>query len=506
MFVRPRFFLIIGFVMLVVLSACGGSTNGTTSSPTSTPAETPAISGTPPGASTETTGISPTSTTAFPEATLEGEPTGETEPTDTPTRTPAAKLATLEMRVTDAPPEGVSKILITVENIQVNVAGGETAGVQTEGGWQTIIEDPRSFDLVALTGVEGVLGSTELPPGRYNQVRMDVVEALITIEGEEVPATIPSGVLRLVGGFELAADDTTILTLDFDAARSVVLRGMMDPLLKPAVKLLVRRGGQSLEEADEVGEAVEDGVTPVPSPGASPTLEATATSQPDPPSDGTATPAPTATPTQGPVSTTITLNPSKDNTLFEDEDGLLSNGAGRGFIAGKTNGGHIRRGLIEFDIAGSLPQGATITNVTLTLRLARTSGPAQDVSLHQVSQEWGEGASIATSGQGAASAAGDATWIHTIFSTTLWDNPGGGFESAASSSTEVGVLGDEANYVWGSTSALVEDVQEWLDDDSSNHGWLLMGNETTNQTTKLFDTRESTTADNRPVLTVTFLR
>ncbi|MCI0844096.1 MAG: DUF4382 domain-containing protein, partial [Chloroflexi bacterium] len=154
--------------------------------------------------------------------------------------------ATLEIRVTDAPPEGVTKILLTVENIEVNVSTGETGG-----GWQTVVSEPQTFDLVALEGIEAILGSTVLEPGRYNQVRLSVTDAMVTVNGEDKNATVPSGKLRFAGSFELVAGETTVLTLDFDAAKSVVLRGKMDPLIKPVVKLLVRQGDEDLDEAEE---------------------------------------------------------------------------------------------------------------------------------------------------------------------------------------------------------------------------------------------------------------
>ena len=154
--------------------------------------------------------------------------------------------------MTDAPPEGVSKILITAENIEVS-----SAGEGADGGWKTVIAGPVTFDLVALTGVEGVLGEAELDPGKYGQLRLDVVEATITIHDEDKAATVPSGKLRFAGGFELVAGETTILTLDFDADKSVVLRGNRDPLLKPMVKLLVRQADSELSDAQEIAEADE---------------------------------------------------------------------------------------------------------------------------------------------------------------------------------------------------------------------------------------------------------
>ena len=118
----------------------------------------------------------------------------------------------------------------------------------------TIIPGPVSFDLVELTGVEGVIGSAELAPGRYNQVRLTVVDVIVTVDDEDQSATVPSGKLRFAGGFDLIAGETTILTLDFDADKSIVIRGNRPPLLKPVVKLLSRQGDEQLSDATQVSE------------------------------------------------------------------------------------------------------------------------------------------------------------------------------------------------------------------------------------------------------------
>jgi hypothetical protein len=166
--------------------------------------------------------------------------------------------------------------------------------------------------------------------------------------------------------------------------------------------------------------------------------------------------------------TVVTLNPAKDNTLYENPEGSLSNGAGDHFFAGKTNGGFIRRGLLAFDIAGNIPQGATITQVSLSLSMSRTVAGNNTVSLHAVSSDWGEGASDAAGneGGGAGSQSGDATWLHTFFNTNLWTAQGGDFASTASASTVVGNVG---SYIWSSPE-MVTDVQSWLDNASTNFG------------------------------------
>ena len=63
---------------------------------------------------------------------------------------------------------------------------------------------------------------------------------------------------------------------------------------------------------------------------------------------------------------TVTIPPSKDNTLYEDSNGGKSNGAGQYIFVGVTKEPGIRRALVAFDIAGNLPADATIVSTRLT--------------------------------------------------------------------------------------------------------------------------------------------
>ena len=83
-----------------------------------------------------------------------------------PTGSGSTEKATLRIGATDAPPEGVTKILITVSNIQVQASGADP--------WLTVVAGPVEFDLVEIQGVEEVLGEAQLDPGRYGQIRLDV--------------------------------------------------------------------------------------------------------------------------------------------------------------------------------------------------------------------------------------------------------------------------------------------------------------------------------------------
>jgi len=48
----------------------------------------------------------------------------------------------------------------------------------------------------------------------------------------------------------------------------------------------------------------------------------------------------------------VTFTPSKDNTPYQDPNGLLSNGTGDGLFVGQNaDGDFIRRALLAFDLA-----------------------------------------------------------------------------------------------------------------------------------------------------------
>lgn len=199
----------------------------------------------------------------------------------------------------------------------------------------------------------------------------------------------------------------------------------------------------------------------------------------------------------------VTLTASADNTLYFDNGGALSNGAGEYFFAGLTAGGLSRRGLVAFDVAAALPAEATIESAVLTLEMSRTISGPQTVELRRVLSAWGEGASDAVDeeGIGAPSAPGDATWIHTFFPNDFWLSAGGDFDFVVSASQSVDQNGA---YTWGSTAQMVADVQGWLDDPGSNHGWLVLGNELAAGTAKRFNTSENANPATVPRLTLEF--
>jgi spore coat protein A len=204
---------------------------------------------------------------------------------------------------------------------------------------------------------------------------------------------------------------------------------------------------------------------------------------------------------------TVQLQPTRDNTLYEPiaQEGFAdrSSGAGQTMFTGTVKDADadpgpgtrpaVRRAVLAFDIAGSIPAGATITNVQLTLYADKVKqNTAFSVNLHRLVADWGEGTSNtgnSQQGRGEAPTANDATWHHTFYPDLFWSNPGGDYSLTISATRTVGGTGF---YSWGSTSGLVADVQSWLDNSAQNHGWIIIGSEIQTETAKRFGTRENT--------------
>ncbi len=192
----------------------------------------------------------------------------------------------------------------------------------------------------------------------------------------------------------------------------------------------------------------------------------------------------------------VTLTPSKDNTLYENASGALSNGLGPEFYVARANSGFLRRGLVAFDLVGSVPAGSVVNSATLTMLCTGVSvtdsGNTRIIGLHAATMDWGEGTSNAfvPGGGGAPSTANDATWIHTFYSSSTWTAAGGDYVASPSAST--GITGT-GSYMW-SSAQLTADVQAWADDPAASFGWVVVGDESANGTGRGFSSREGSFA------------
>jgi outer membrane lipoprotein-sorting protein len=159
-------------------------------------------------------------------------------------------MGILEFRVTDPPHPAFSSIVVSIDplkGIEVHrVVSGES------GEWIPVpLNDVESFDLVTLVGVTETLGAVETAAGSFTQIRVYIDTVMVTPEGgEPQPATVPSGILRIVRPFGVQEGLRTVLTLDFDGDRSVVTTGRERFIFKPVVRLLVETGSLPLAGGD----------------------------------------------------------------------------------------------------------------------------------------------------------------------------------------------------------------------------------------------------------------
>jgi len=190
---------------------------------------------------------------------------------------------------------------------------------------------------------------------------------------------------------------------------------------------------------------------------------------------------------------TTTLSPAHDNSIYAD---FPNNSNALGDLYTGNNGSNApRRALMSFDTS-TLPSGAQVTAAALSLNLKNAASnaahPNATMPLQRLSTSWGEATSLASGGGGAGTAAttGDATWSARFYdatSPTSWTTAGGVFNATASATTTVGsTLG---TYTW-TAPQMAADVQGWLGTPASNFGWILVGDESTSATARVFDSRE----------------
>jgi autotransporter-associated beta strand protein len=217
----------------------------------------------------------------------------------------------------------------------------------------------------------------------------------------------------------------------------------------------------------------------------------------------------------------VVMSETKSNTLIQVTSGTaqqLSDGLGNIFV-GRTNQDlngpatiSIRRGLVEFNPSAAVPAGATITGVTLTVEELSGGTWSETISLSRMLRDWGQGTSFSLLGGGTAATTGDATWYYPFYgSPGTWAAPGGkaGVDYSALTSAATLISGGSAgqSFSWSSSAnpALVSDVQRWLDNPASNYGWIMLGDESTGHTAKVFAGSNETSPNSPPQLTAQYI-
>lgn len=140
-----------------------------------------------------------------------------------------------EVRLTDAPAD-YAKVLIDIQGVEYNVDG-------TDAGWKVLpLKRAGIYNLLDFrNGVDTLLAGEEIAAGKISQIRLKLGEnsSLVLKSGEVISLKVPSGSesgLKLNLNAELQAGIAYVLTVDFDAAKSVVSQGNGKYSLKPVLR------------------------------------------------------------------------------------------------------------------------------------------------------------------------------------------------------------------------------------------------------------------------------
>ncbi len=155
----------------------------------------------------------------------------------------SSQTGSVEVRVTDAPPnQDVTSVMVTVTSVEIHQAGGNQ---QDESGWLPMeLSGASTFDLLQVKGLEQVLATGDLAAANYTQIRMQVSKVQVTFKsGTTSDATVPSGKLKFVQSFDVAAGKPTVLLFDFDAEHSINVTDNGLVMFKPVIKLTITNPG-----------------------------------------------------------------------------------------------------------------------------------------------------------------------------------------------------------------------------------------------------------------------
>src|SRR5690349_8300913 len=114
------------------------------------------------------------------------------------------------------------------DSTETHGSDGDSSGVHS-AGWEVLSHDTMTIDLLALrNGTTTQIGIGMVPAGHYTQVRLRLGHGSnVVVDGVAHALTVPSGLqsgLKLIGPFDVPAGGTVQVTLDFNAAQSVVLQ------------------------------------------------------------------------------------------------------------------------------------------------------------------------------------------------------------------------------------------------------------------------------------------
>ena len=142
----------------------------------------------------------------------------------------------VRLLLTDAP-SPYEAINLVVREVSIHRAGNDA-------GWEVIQSGTATYDLLQLrNGLFATLGVAPVPAGHYTQIRLKLDPGSnVVVGGITYPLFIPSGEqsgYKLVGEFDVPADDSVEVLLDLDGARSIHQTGNGRYMLRPTARIAI---------------------------------------------------------------------------------------------------------------------------------------------------------------------------------------------------------------------------------------------------------------------------
>ena len=158
---------------------------------------------------------------------------------------PADGLGTIVVRLMDAP-AAYQAVNIVVDSVRVHIASGDTVN-----GWYTISRSPATYNLLEYgNGKDTIIAEGNVPSGYYTQIRLYIGQGSnVEVNNLTHPLEVPSG---SQSGLKLNIQATIlrgvkyVVTLDFDASRSIVVTGNGRYKLKPVIQTVATAVSGSL--------------------------------------------------------------------------------------------------------------------------------------------------------------------------------------------------------------------------------------------------------------------
>jgi len=183
---------------------------------------------------------------------------------------------------------------------------------------------------------------------------------------------------------------------------------------------------------------------------------------------------------------TVSLTPVADTTISEGS-AAHADGISPSMIVGHLDPLHANipvRGLLRFDLS-NLPSGAVVTSAMVRITVTASASVKTDSHLlNRLNSDWLESA---------------ATWTNSGLAD--WEQAGADFVPTPDSAVPVSGAGA---YTFVSSSGLVDTVQMWLTNASSNHGWIIRSeSEADGRNARRINTREA--AADQPTLVLDYI-